>query len=84
MCYNSVADEFNKREVLEVPRKRKKKGNVLEDFFESNMCYKCGNCQYVGEGGYVCDVHMRIVIDDWMPTEEFYCCGGEDYEEGDY
>lgn len=42
-------------------------------------CHCCDHCIYVGEGGYMCDVHNEIVIDDFEPTEEFYMCNGKDF-----
>lgn len=35
---------------------------------------KCDYCQYVGEGGYLCDKYMEIVVEDWEPTESFMKC----------
>lgn len=31
----------------------------------------CPNCQYIGEGDSICDVNMAIVLDDWVPTDDF-------------
>lgn len=31
----------------------------------------CPNCQYIGEGDSICDVTMKIVLDDWAPTDDF-------------
>lgn len=28
-------------------------------------CTLCANCQYIGEGDFLCDVRMKIVIYDW-------------------
>lgn len=35
---------------------------------------KCEYCQYVGEGGFLCDKYMEIVVEDWEPTEHFQMC----------
>lgn len=34
----------------------------------------CSCCQYLGEGDFLCDKHMEIVIADWIPTENFLMC----------
>ena len=31
----------------------------------------CPNCQYVGDGGFLCDETMNIVVEDWEPTEDY-------------
>ena len=28
-------------------------------------CTECANCQYLGEGDFLCDVRMKLVITDW-------------------
>lgn len=28
----------------------------------------CPNCIYIGEGDFICDELMEIVIDDWIPV----------------
>ena len=43
-------------------------------------CYVCEHCVYVGEGGYICDMSNDVVIEDWQPTDDFYCCDGKDFE----
>ncbi len=44
-------------------------------------CYNCNNCEYVGEGGYMCSMSNDIVIEDWQPTEDFNSCKGKDFED---
>lgn len=34
----------------------------------------CDCCQYLGEGDFLCDKHMEIVVADWKPTENFMTC----------
>ncbi len=34
----------------------------------------CDCCQYVGEGDFLCDEHMEIVVSDWVPTESYLIC----------
>lgn len=31
----------------------------------------CPNCQYIGEGDSYCDAIGEIVLEDWLPTEDF-------------
>lgn len=31
----------------------------------------CPNCQYIGEGDSWCDMTGEIVLEDWMPTENY-------------
>lgn len=34
----------------------------------------CEDCQYIGEGDFLCDRYTEIVIADWAPTENFLMC----------
>ena len=34
----------------------------------------CDCCQYIGEGDFLCDKHMEIVVSDWTPTEYYLMC----------
>lgn len=56
----------------------KRKRTIAEN---PRNCYNCNNCVYVGEGGYMCSMSNDIVIDDWIPTEDFRQCKGKDFEE---
>ena len=46
----------------------------------------CPNCQYIGEGDSWCDQIQKIVLSDWVPTEDFmgpgcpYLKGGNQHE----
>lgn len=31
----------------------------------------CPNCQYIGEGDSICDATLNMVLDDWIPTDNF-------------
>lgn len=42
-------------------------------------CYSCEHCLYLGDGGYLCDMWLAIVVEDHEPTDDFYMCKGEDY-----
>ena len=46
---------------------------------EFHNCIDCSSCIYVGDGGYLCDCHQEIVIEDFAPTCEFMCCKGKDW-----
>ena len=46
-------------------------------------CFNCGRATYIGDGGYMCDKHDKIVIDDWEATDDFMCCDGNDYKGDD-
>ncbi len=36
---------------------------------KKNICNDtCPNCIYIGEGDFICDELMEIVIDDWTPV----------------
>lgn len=34
----------------------------------------CDCCQYIGEGDFLCDRYMEIVVSDWEPTEDYMIC----------
>lgn len=34
----------------------------------------CDCCQYIGEGDFLCDKHMEIVVFVWEPTENYLMC----------
>ena len=34
----------------------------------------CDCCQYLGEGDFLCDKYMEIVVSDWEPTEDYLLC----------
>ena len=38
----------------------------------------CDCCQYIGEGDFLCDKHMEIVVSDWIPTESYLMCQNQD------
>lgn len=48
-------------------------------------CETCANCSYTGEGDYVCMLDIPVwVVEDWVPTSEYFFCGGEEWEVSDY
>ena len=48
-------------------------------------CDNCANCQYIGEGDYICDVNMVIVKEEHSANENYNYCNECDWEdENDY
>ncbi len=43
----------------------------------------CDCCQYIGEGDFLCDKHMEIVVSDWAPTEYYLMCQNRNNAIGD-
>ncbi len=43
----------------------------------------CDCCQYIGEGDFLCDKHMEIVVSDWTPTEYYLMCQNRNNAIGD-
>ena len=40
----------------------------------------CDSCLYIGDGDFLCDKHMEVVVSDWEPTDNYLMCvtkGGE-------
>ena len=35
---------------------------------------KCSFCQYIGDGCFLCEKYLEVVVDDWEPTDEFRMC----------
>ena len=38
----------------------------------------CDCCQYIGEGDFLCDKYMEIVVSDWEATESYLMCQDRD------
>lgn len=36
----------------------------------------CHECEYLGDGDFICWKQDEIVIADWEPTENFLMCNG--------
>ena len=49
-------------------RPKKKKKQTREVYCNPDIC---DNCIYIGEGDSVCDVTHKIVLSDWVPTDDF-------------
>ena len=43
-------------------------------------CMNCEHCLPIGEGDHWCDEKMEIVLEDYIPSENYLCCGGKDFE----
>ena len=43
----------------------------------------CDCCQYIGEGDFLCDKYMEIVVSDWEPTEDYLLCEQNKERESD-
>lgn len=59
--------------------KKYRKPKCMKPLTKQVRCDNCTHCVYVGEGGYLCDVKNEIVIDDWIPTENYYTCKGVEF-----
>jgi len=53
-------------------RKHKRKFNPRDAPIVN--CTECVNCQYIGEGDYLCDVHMKIIIQDFDMSTSYRKC----------
>lgn len=59
----------NKKKKVKKPKKVK-------------TCDQCCNCQYIGEGDFVCMLNEPVIVmEDFCPNAEYMYCGGADYEE---
>lgn len=54
---------------------------IMDDIDEDYpCCLNCDNCVYICEGDFICDVDEPVlVIDDWEPTDSYFCCNGCDW-----
>ena len=45
-------------------------------------CYNCANCCPIGSGNHVCSAGASLmIIEDYLPTEDYGWCKGKKYEE---
>lgn len=49
-------------------KKKRKKAVVKKD------CLSCEHCIPIGEGDHWCDETQEIVIEDYIPNENYRCC----------
>lgn len=50
---------------------------------DERICQNGDNCTYDGDGGYWCLEMSKLVMDDFEPTDDYFCCGGKMWAEGD-
>lgn len=43
-------------------------------------CFDCDNACYICEGDFLCHFDDTPVITDWVPTKDYYKCGGKHYK----
>ena len=43
----------------------------------------CDCCLYIGEGDFLCDEHMEIVVSDWEPTGNYLMCQAKHIKAGE-
>jgi len=61
-------------------RRGKSKKSKSKKFCDPAVC-DC--CQYIGEGDFLCNQHMEIVVSDWEPTENYLMCQNQHKAIGD-
>lgn len=52
---------------------------------EVKVCENCDHCTYLGEGDFACmeDASDAVMVkEEWVPTSDYFHCGGEKWEEG--
>ena len=49
----------------------------------SKCCENCENLITIGEGDHICieGTYPRMVLSYYVPTDEYYWCGGRKWEE---
>ena len=51
--------------------RKRRKAPKPKKFCDPGVC----DCyQYIGDGDFLCDKHMEIVVSDWDPTENYLMC----------
>lgn len=56
-----------------------KKSKYKEDSVK--CCFECEHCICICEGDHICDIDNELITDEWGPTNNFYECGGKEFEE---
>lgn len=59
------------------------KNNKRNNKKQNIGCEFCSNCIPIGEGDHICDGYdvPKMVISDYMPTDEYLVCRGAYYQE---
>lgn len=60
------------KELLHVDQPDKTKKRRTAEM-ENKSCVKCENCIYIGEGDFLCDQILEIVLEDWCVPTGFHC-----------
>lgn len=48
------------------------------------ICSTCEHCVYIGEGDFICDIDEQVIVmEDFMPNENYNCCNECDWEKAD-
>lgn len=55
-------------------RYKRKHKKVPPALFPICDCTQCANCQYLGDGDFLCDVRMKLVIIDWDMSTSWRKC----------
>ena len=51
---------------------------------KKNVCKCCETCDYlvpIGDGDFLCEHNLIMVVSDYTPTENYFCCGGGKWQE---
>ncbi len=48
---------------------------------ENNACRECDNFKYIGAGCFLCEILLKVVVDDGRATEDYFACEGKDFIE---
>ena len=58
-------------------------GEFAEKVKNSPCCMNCANCVYIEEGDHICIAGEEpvLVLEEFEPTDMYFCCGGADWEE---
>lgn len=53
--------------------------------FNNKCCLNCANCVAIGEGDHICisDEEPVLIIEEYVPNDNYLCCGYADYESWD-
>ncbi|NLD11688.1 MAG: hypothetical protein GX671_08070 [Clostridiales bacterium] len=45
---------------------------------KNKRCEECANCLPIGEGDHICDKTNKLVIEEYIPTDDYGFCRRED------
>lgn len=46
----------------------------------TKRCIECEHCLPIGGGNFWCDKKVKVVLEDYVPSEKYFCCGGMFFE----